>query len=38
MFAIREDREYVIEDDFFKGARKIKDVKKIETKLTYSKV
>ncbi len=38
MFAIREDRDYVIEQDFFKGARKIKDVKKIETKLNYVKV
>lgn len=38
MFAIREDREYVIEEDFLKAARKIKDVKKIESKLEYSKV
>lgn len=38
LFAIRENRDFVIEDDFFKGARKLKDVKKIETKLSYSKV
>ncbi len=38
MFAIREDREYVINDDFFKAARKIKDVKKMESKIDYNKV
>ena len=38
MFAIREDREFVIEEDFMRAARKIKDVKKIESKLEYSKV
>jgi 26S proteasome regulatory subunit T4 len=38
MFAIREDRDYVIEEDFMRAARKIKDVKKIESKLEYSKV
>lgn len=38
MFAIREDREFVLEDDFLRAAWKIKDVKKIESKLDYSKV
>jgi 26S proteasome regulatory subunit T4 len=38
MFAIREDREFVLEEDFMRAARKIKDVKKIESKLDYSKV
>jgi 26S proteasome regulatory subunit T4 len=38
MFAIREDREFVIEDDFLRAARKIKEVKKIESKLEYTKV
>ena len=38
MFAIREDREFVLEEDFLRAARKIKDVKKIESKLDYSKV
>ena len=38
MFAIRNDREYVIEEDFFKAARKIKETKKLETKMDYAKV
>ena len=38
MFAIREDREFVIEEDFLKASRKIKDVKKIESKLVYFKI
>ena len=38
MFAIRGERDYVIEEDFFKAARKIKEVKKLETKLDYNKV
>ena len=38
MFAIREDREFVLEEDFMRAARKIKDVKKIESKLDYTKV
>lgn len=38
MFAIRADREYVLEEDFLRAARKIKDVKKLESKLDYSKV
>lgn len=38
MFAIRAGRDYAIEEDFFKAARKIKDVKKLESKLDYSKV
>lgn len=38
MFAIREDRDFVNEEDFLKASRKIKDVKKIESKLEYSKV
>jgi len=38
MFAIRADRDYVIEEDFFKAARKIKEQKKLESKLDYSKV
>lgn len=35
MFAIRVDRDYVIEEDFFKAARKIKEAKKLESKLEY---
>lgn len=38
MFAIRNDREYVLEEDFFQAARKIKEAKKLETKIEYAKV
>mmetsp|Transcript_34495 Transcript_34495/g.39311 ORF Transcript_34495/g.39311 Transcript_34495/m.39311 type:complete len:435 (-) Transcript_34495:184-1488(-) len=38
LFAIRADRDYVLEEDFMKAARKILDNKKLETKLDYSKV
>ncbi|KAJ3215188.1 26S proteasome subunit rpt4 [Clydaea vesicula] len=35
MFAIREEREYVIQDDFMKAVRKVADAKKLEGKLDY---
>jgi 26S proteasome regulatory subunit T4 len=38
MFAIRDDRDYVVEEDFTKAARKIAETKKLETKLEYTKV
>ena len=38
MFAIREDREYVMDEDLMKAARKIRDNKKLESKLDYSKI
>ena len=38
LFAIRNDRDYVLEEDFMKAARKILDNKKLESKLDYSKV
>jgi len=38
MFAIRADREYVIDEDFNKAARKLIEAKKLEGKLDYSKV
>ncbi|XP_065895583.1 26S proteasome regulatory subunit 10B-like [Dysidea avara] len=38
MFAIRADRDYVIEEDFLKAVRKIADNKKLETKLDYKPV
>mmetsp|Transcript_15963 Transcript_15963/g.48750 ORF Transcript_15963/g.48750 Transcript_15963/m.48750 type:complete len:438 (-) Transcript_15963:186-1499(-) len=38
LFAIRADRDYVVEEDFMKAARKIADVKKLEGKLDYQKV
>jgi len=38
LFAIRQDRDYVMEEDFMKAARKILENKKLESKLDYSKV
>ena len=38
MFAIRAERDYVIEEDFMKATRKIKDSKKLETKMEYQKL
>ncbi len=38
MMAIRADRDYAIHDDFMKAARKIKETKKLESKLDYSAV
>lgn len=38
MFAIRSDRDYCIQEDFMKAARKIADTKKLEGKLDYEKV
>merc|ERR1719356_56784 len=38
LFAIRGDRDYVLEEDFMKATRKILDNKKLESKLDYSKV
>jgi len=38
LFAIRNDRDYVLEEDFMKAARKILDNKKLESRLDYSKV
>ncbi|KAI0319970.1 P-loop containing nucleoside triphosphate hydrolase protein [Amylostereum chailletii] len=36
MFAIRDDREYIQQDDLMKAARKVGEAKKHETKLEYS--
>ncbi|KAI8996417.1 ATPase [Trametes punicea] len=36
MFAIRDDREYIIQEDLTKAARKVGEAKKHETKLEYS--
>jgi 26S proteasome regulatory subunit T4 len=33
MFAIREERDYVIQDDFMKAVRKVAASKKLESKL-----
>lgn len=38
LFAIRGDREYVVEEDFMKAARKIAENKKLESTMDYSKV
>ena len=38
MYAIRGERDYVIEEDFMKAVRKVGENKKLEGKLEYSKV
>eukprot|EP00792_Barthelona_sp_PAP020_P006049 TRINITY_DN2896_c0_g2_i2.p2 TRINITY_DN2896_c0_g2~~TRINITY_DN2896_c0_g2_i2.p2 ORF type:complete len:289 (+),score=91.62 TRINITY_DN2896_c0_g2_i2:770-1636(+) len=38
MFAIRNERDYVINEDFMRAVRKLRDTKKLESKLDYSKV
>ena len=38
MFAIRDQREYTIQEDFMRAARKIRDAKKLESKLDYNKI
>lgn len=38
MFAIRAERDYVIQEDFMKAVRKMADAKKLETKLDYEKL
>ena len=38
MFAIRSERDYVIEEDFMKAVRKVSDNKKLESKLDYKPV
>ena len=37
MYAIRAERDYCLEEDFMKAARKIADAKKFESKLDYDK-
>merc|ERR1719324_2224261 len=38
MFAIRDNRDYTINEDFMKAVRKLQDVKKLETTIDYDKV
>ena len=38
MFAIRDDRDYCVQEDFMKAVRKMGEMKKLETKLDYDKV
>lgn len=38
MFAIRSERDFVIDEDFMKAVRKVADNKKLESKLDYKPV
>jgi ATP-dependent 26S proteasome regulatory subunit len=38
LFAIRAEREYVMDEDFMKAVRKVAENKKLETKLDYKPV
>jgi len=38
MFAIRGNRDYIIQEDFMKAVRKVKEAKKLESKLEYKKI
>lgn len=38
LFAIRAEREYVMDEDFMKAVRKVSENKKLETKLDYKPV
>jgi 26S proteasome regulatory subunit T4 len=38
MFAIRADRDYVIQEDFIRATRKIAENKKLEGSLDYEKI
>ena len=38
MFAIRAERDYVIDEDFMKAVRKVAESKKLESKLDYKPV
>ncbi|EGF83039.1 hypothetical protein BATDEDRAFT_33940 [Batrachochytrium dendrobatidis JAM81] len=38
MFAIRDERDYVVQDDLMKAVRKVAETKKLETKMDYEKV
>jgi 26S proteasome regulatory subunit T4 len=35
MFAIRDERDYVVQEDFMKAARKLNDAKKLESPASY---
>jgi 26S proteasome regulatory subunit T4 len=35
MFAIRDERDYVVQEDFMKASRKLNDAKKLESTLSY---
>ncbi|EDW79994.1 uncharacterized protein Dwil_GK12330 [Drosophila willistoni] len=38
LFALRSDRDYVVQEDFMKAVRKMADNKKLETKLDYKPI
>eukprot|EP00999_Lentomonas_sp_LEN2_P002595 NODE_476_length_1459_cov_102.751502_g443_i0.p1 GENE.NODE_476_length_1459_cov_102.751502_g443_i0~~NODE_476_length_1459_cov_102.751502_g443_i0.p1 ORF type:complete len:394 (+),score=83.33 NODE_476_length_1459_cov_102.751502_g443_i0:157-1338(+) len=38
MFAIRDERDFVTQEDFMKAVRKLAEAKKLETKMDYGKV
>ena len=38
MFAIRAERDYVIDEDFMKAVRKVAESKKLESKLDYKPI
>ena len=38
MFAIRAERDYIIEEDLMKAVRKVSENKKLESKLDYKPV
>lgn len=38
MFAIRAERDYVLDEDFMKAVRKVAESKKLETKLEYKNI
>jgi 26S proteasome regulatory subunit T4 len=38
MFAIRAERDYVVDEDFMKAVRKVADAKKLESTLSYEKL
>lgn len=38
VFAIRAEREWVIQEDFMKAVRKVADNKKLESKLDYKPI
>lgn len=35
MFAIRDERDYIVQEDFMKAARKLNEAKKLEGTLSY---
>ncbi|CAG8499088.1 13174_t:CDS:2 [Ambispora leptoticha] len=38
MFALRNERDFVVQEDFMKAVRKVADAKKLESKLDYEKL